>query len=169
MGHAAECFDIIDDGWFAEQAFDGGEGGFDARPRALAFKAFDQSGFFAADVGPGTAMQDDVEVEAGAMNVPAEDPGSVAFANGSIQNAVAGAVLVSKIKIGAIGPNGVAGENDALDQLMRVLFHQVAVVEGAGFAFISVDGKVDRSWVILWKERPFKPGGKSGATSTAEA
>ena len=45
-------FDVVDDRRPAEQALHSRERRLDARPAALAFDAFEQAGFFAADVRP---------------------------------------------------------------------------------------------------------------------
>ena len=149
VSYAAKRFNIINDGGFAKETFDGGEGRLDSGPGALAFEAFDESGFFSADVGASAAVEDDIEVDAGAENVFTEDSGGFAFANGSIECAVAGAVFVAEVEVGFIGADGVAGENDAFDELMGIFFHQVAVIEGSGFAFVGVDGEVDGAGVVF--------------------
>ena len=51
-----ERLDVVDDGWFREEAFDGGEGWLVAGPAALAFEGFQECGFFAADVCAGAAV-----------------------------------------------------------------------------------------------------------------
>src|SRR5262249_59933346 len=48
---AGERLDVVDDRWLAESALDRRERRLDARPGALAFEAFDEAGFLAADVG----------------------------------------------------------------------------------------------------------------------
>ena len=78
--HAAERFDVVDDRRLAERAFDGGKRRLDPRPGPLAFEAFDQARLFAADVRARPAVQVDVEIEARAENVLAQQTGGVAFA-----------------------------------------------------------------------------------------
>src|SRR5262249_12671429 len=51
--HAGQRLDVVDDRRLAEGPFDGRERRFDPRPGALAFEAFDQTRFLAADVRPG--------------------------------------------------------------------------------------------------------------------
>src|SRR5207244_4175139 len=67
--HAGEGLDVVDDRRRAEDAVGRGERRLDPRVRALALERLDQAGLFAADVGPGAAMHDDVELEAGAEDV----------------------------------------------------------------------------------------------------
>src|SRR5690606_41389264 len=51
--------DVVHNGGLAERAFHGGEGGLNAGPRPLAFEAFDQPRFFAANVRGRSAVQKD--------------------------------------------------------------------------------------------------------------
>src|SRR5436190_21198 len=71
--------DIVDSGGAAVEADRGGEGGFEARLALLAFEAFEQRRFLAADVGARAAVQVHVDVVAGAAGVLAHKPGLVGF------------------------------------------------------------------------------------------
>src|SRR5262249_19403799 len=61
MRDARHRLDVVDDGRLAERPLDGWERRLDARPGPFAFQALDQTGFLAADVGAGAAVQVDVE------------------------------------------------------------------------------------------------------------
>ena len=57
------------------------------RHALLAFQAFQQPGFLAADIGAGAAMQNDIEIPAGAAGVLADQPGRVGFLDRRLQHA----------------------------------------------------------------------------------
>src|SRR5262245_4233087 len=90
-----------------------------------------------------------------AEDVPSEQVGGVALVDGPLQDAIAAAILVAQVEVGGAGAGGVAGEDDAFEDLMRVLLHEDAVVEGARLALVGVDAQVDRSVVVLGQEGPF--------------
>ena len=56
----------------------------------------------------------------------------VAFVDRLLQLAIAAAVLVPQIDVGGPSASRVAGDQDAFEQLVRILLHQDAVVERAG-------------------------------------
>ena len=146
-----------------------GNGGLMRGQAALAFQALDQPRFLAADVGAGAAVDVDVEVEALAEDVLAEQAGGVGLVDGLLHGARGGAVLVADVDVSRAGPRGVAGEDDAFEHLMRILFHEDAVVEGAGFALVGVDAQVDGAGMVLGQEGPLEAGREAGAAAAAQA
>ena len=149
--------------------FDGGKRRLDARPGPLAFQAFDQPGLFAADVGRRAAVQINIEREVAAEDVLAEIAGGVALVDRGLQPLVAQRILVAEIEVGRGGPRGVAAEDDAFEHLVRIVFHQDAIVERARLALVGVDAHVDRAGMVLGQEGPLQPGGKTGAAAAAQA
>src|SRR5207247_242642 len=85
--HARHRLDVVDDGRLAEGALDGGERRLDARPGPLALQALDQARLLTTDVGPGPAVQVDVEVEVLAQDVAAEQVVGVQLVDGLLQDA----------------------------------------------------------------------------------
>src|SRR3546814_13379969 len=67
--------DLVDDGGLPEQAFDGRQWRLGAHQRALAFQAFQQRGFFAADIRAGGATDLEIEAAAAAAYVGAQPTG----------------------------------------------------------------------------------------------
>src|SRR4029453_11433803 len=66
---AGDCLNVVNNSRLSKGPFDCGKRRLDARPGPLAFEAFYQARFFAADVGPRTAMHVDVERVAAAEDV----------------------------------------------------------------------------------------------------
>src|SRR5439155_18053520 len=102
-------------------------------------------------------------------DVLAEQAGGVQLVDGPLGGAVGGAVLVTDVVVGGGSPRGEGGEHDAFEHLVRVLLHQDAVVEGAGFALVGVDAQVDRAGVVFGQEGPFDAGREAGAAAAAQA
>ena len=165
---AGHGLDIVDDRRLVERAFDGRERRLDPRPGSLAFQAFDQPGLFAADVGRRAAMHVNIEREIGAADVLAQIAGLVAFVDGRLQTLIAQRVFVADVEIGRRGPGSVGAEDDAFDNLVRILLHQDAVVECARLALVGVDAHVDGAGMILRQEGPLQPGGKTGPAASAQ-
>src|SRR5262249_28325836 len=169
VGDAGDRLDVVDDRRLAEGPLDRGEGRLDPRPGALAFEALDEPGLLAADVGAGAAVLEHVEVKVLAEDVAAEQVGGVGLVDGPLHGAERPAVLVAQVDVGGAGPRGVAGEDDAFEYLVRVLFHEDAVVEGAGLALVGVDAEVDRAGVVLGQEGPLAAGREAGTAAAAQA
>ena len=64
-----------------------------------------------------------------------------------------------------------AREQAALDQKMRIVPHDLAVLAGAGLGFVGVDDEVARPAVggFLGHERPFQTGRESRPAASAKA
>ena len=77
---------VVDDGGPAVESDDRGEGRADARDAALAFQRFHQRGFFADFVRAGAGLGDDVEVDAGAEDVLAEEALGVGLGDGALHD-----------------------------------------------------------------------------------
>src|SRR5690606_38717577 len=65
--------------------------------------------------------------------------------------------------------HGVCGDGHAFDHDMRVETQDVAVFEGAGFAFVGVAYQVLLPWKGTRHEAPFEAGGKARAAAATKA
>ncbi len=63
----------------------GGEGRLGARVGAAAFEGVDQCGFFTADVATGAGVHEQLEIEAGAEDVLAQQAGGLGFFDGAVE------------------------------------------------------------------------------------
>src|SRR5262249_27492832 len=167
-GDRAQCFHVVDDRRTAVQADDSGEGRLDARVAALAFERFHQRGFLAALVSARTGMNQQIEVEAGAEDVFAEITAFVGFGDGRIHDVQHVAVFTANIDKAVMRIDGTARDDDAFNQLVRVHFHQRAVLAGAGLGFIGVADDVPGLWQVLGDEGPLEAGGETRSAAAAE-
>ena len=78
-GHGRIALRVVDRGGLAVQAEGGRERRLEARLALLAFERFEQRGFFTADVGTRAHGAVDVDIDAGALDVLAQQPGGVGF------------------------------------------------------------------------------------------
>src|SRR5262249_14014155 len=60
------------------------------------------------------------------------------------------------------------GEQRALDQEMRIMPHDLAVLAGAGLRLVRVDDEIGRPRIALGHERPLQPGRKTRAAAPAQ-
>ena len=111
--------DVVDHGGAAIQADNGGERGLDARIAALAFERFHQRRFFAAFVGAGAGVRHQIEIETAALNILAEITLCIGFGDGGVHDVDDVAILAADIDVALVRADGVAGDNHALDQLVR--------------------------------------------------
>src|SRR6185437_15485515 len=118
----------------AEEAVRRGERRLDARIGALPLERLDQSGLLAADVGARAAMHVDLDVEAGAEDVLPDEPGLPRLGDGLLQHPRAVLELAADVDVGSVAADGPSGDDDALEELMRVLLDDHAVLERAGLA-----------------------------------
>ena len=85
-----------------------------------------------------------------------EVAGRVALVDRRLHPLVGQRIFVAQVDVGRRRPRGVATDDDPFEHLVRIEFHQDAVVERARLALVGVDAEVDRAGMILGQERPFQ-------------
>ena len=78
-------------------------------------------------------------------------------------------ILGAAVDVAQAGPDGVAGDQHALQQRMGIALQQRAVHERAGIALVGVADQVLRLPGGLAAELPLPPGGKTGAAAAPQA
>ena len=129
-----------------------------ARNAALAFDRIEQRGFFAALVRARARMRVQIEIEAGARDVLAEIALRVRFRDGAIHEIDQIAILAADIDVAGVRVDRQAGDQDALDHLVRIVLHQQPVLAGARLALIRVDDDVFRLGRSARNEAPLQTG-----------
>jgi hypothetical protein len=167
----AERLDVVDDGRALVEAEHRGKyGRLDARVGALALERFDQAGLLAADVGAGAAVDEDF---AGCNPSPeCSGPQEVRgprLGDGLFQNARAVGHLAADVDVGLLHVVREARDHHALDQLVRVLVDDVAVLEGARLGLVGVDDEVNRLAAAAVDQRPLQSAAKARAAAAAQA
>ena len=135
---------------------------------ALTLQTVEQGGLFAADVGAGTDNLLDVEGKAGAKDVGAEQLGRAGGGEGCVEDANGDRVFRAGVDIALGSADREGGDDHAFDQGKRIAFHQHAVGEGAGIAFIGIaDDEFARAGGLIGGA-PFDASGKTGAAAAAQ-
>src|SRR5690606_11849591 len=161
--------DVVDRGRPAVHADRGRKRRLEARLAHLAFEALEQRGLLAADVGAGTPVQTDLEVVARAAGVAADQARVVRLVDRRLQDLRLAHVFAADVDVAVGRAHADAGEQAALDQLVRIVAHDLPVLAGAGLALVGVDHEVDRAAVgLLGHERHLEPGREAGAAAPAQ-
>ena len=160
--------DVVDQRRALVEALVGGERRLQARVAAFALERVEQAGLLAADVGAGAAVQDERAVEARAEDVAAEVAGLVGLGDRRVEHVGLLLVLAADVDERLRRVDRVGGDDDALDQLMRVLLHQLAVLERPGLGLVGVDDDV-LLHRALRDERGLRAHREAGAAAPAQA
>src|SRR5919199_402522 len=149
------------------QAFDGREGRPEPRLADLALERFEQCGFLAADVGACAAVNIEIEVDTRAPEVLAQEAPRVGFTDGPLEHPRPVRVFAADIDVTRGGTDGEARDDQALDQLMRVVVDDLVVVEGSRLRLVRVADQVLRE-DILGDEAPLHARGEACSPATAQ-
>ena len=111
-------------------------------------------------------MQHHIEIKPGPMNVLAEQSCGVAFLNRFLEGPITATVFISQVDISFFRLDRITTDRNPFQNLMRIKFHQNAIVKRRWFRLVGINGKINRTRMILGQERPFQSGGKSCAAAT---
>jgi hypothetical protein len=159
--------DVVDHRRLGVQTLDRRERRLDARHPALTFERLEQRGLFAADVRAGAAVNDDVEVEARALDVLPEEALGACVGDRLHHPVVAERELAADVEEREVALDRVRRDRDALDELVRVAFEEHAIFERRRFTLVAVDDEVPREDAGR-QERPLLTAGEVGTTATAQ-
>ena len=107
-------------------------------PSKLSSKAV----FLAADVGAGAPVQEHVAIPAAAAGVHTDQPRLVCLVDGGLQVEVFVIIFAANVDVGRMCAHRETGDQAALDQLVRIVPDDIAILAGARLALISVDHQV---------------------------
>ena len=168
--HVAKRFHVVDDGRAHVEPERRREiRRLDSRVGTLAFERFDQAGFLAADVGARAAVDVDFHVEAGAQHVLAEEIVGARLFDRPLDDQRRFREFLADVDVGRLRPDRVGRDHHALDELVRVLVENVAVLECPRLGFIAVADQINRLGVVRRDERPFHSSREACAAAAAQA
>src|SRR6202035_4855744 len=163
-------FDIVDRRGAAIEADIGGEWRLQPRHALFAFEAFQERGLFAADIGARAVRH--IEVERPAVDIVLADQLClIGLIDRGLQMLALPDELAAHIDIAGVSPHREAREQAPLDQKMRIVPHDLAVLAGAGLGLVGIDHEVAGPAVgrFLRHERPFQPGRETRPAAAAKA
>src|ERR1700694_682583 len=161
---------VVDGGRAAVEADIGREWRFQAGLAILAFEAFQQRRFFAADIGAGAVVN--VEVVRPTVDIVfADQLCLISLIDRSLKMLALPDELATHIDITDMRAHRGASQQAALDQKMRIVPHDLAVLAGPGFGLVGIDHQIARPAVggFLRHERPFQAGRKTRPAAAAQA
>src|SRR6266540_845382 len=166
--HRHDGLDVVDDGGVAARPLAGGEGRLDLRPPLLPLERRQEPGLLAADIRAGAAVDHDVEVESGTLDVLAEEPRLVGFLDRAVHDPPRLHVFAPDIDEAQVRADGARRDDHPLDHGVRVPLHQVAVLEGPRLALVGVDHEVLRIRGAFRNESPLHARRKGRAAQPAQ-
>jgi hypothetical protein len=117
-----------------------------ARLALLALKAFQQRRLLAADVGAGAVVHVDVEIVA-VLVALADQAGLIGLVDRQLQRLALADELAADVDVGRDRAHGETGDQATLDQRVRVVAQDLAVLAGAGLGFVGVDDQIGRATI----------------------
>lgn len=148
-GGDSDSLDVGDSGRASEKTDSSGERGFETGLAGLSLEGLDEGGLLTADVGTGTTVDEDVEVVSGVAGVLANQSILVCLVDGVLENGSLVNELAADVDVGGGGVHRSAGDEAALDKLVGILSHNLAVLAGSGLALIGVDDQISRLVVLV--------------------
>src|SRR5215217_1455039 len=168
FGDDGDRLDVVHGGRVAIDAHAGRERRLETGLALLAFERFHQGGFFAADVGAGAVMDDDVQIPA-VYIVLADQLGVVGFLNGLLKTLALAHELAAHVDEGKVRIHGAGCQQAPLDQMVRIVAQDLAVLARAGLGFVGVDEEIMRAAIAdLGHEAPLEAGGEASAATAAQ-
>jgi len=168
LAHVGDGFHVVHRARAAVQPGVGRERRLQPRLALLALHGFDQRRFLAADVGPRAVVHHDVQIPAEDA-VLAKNSGIVGLLHRGLERLALGHELAAEVDVGRVRLHRAGGEDHALDEPVRVVAQDLAVLAGAGLGFVGVDDEVMRPLPHLFRhERPLQPRGEARATTPAQ-
>ena len=86
-------------------------------------------------------VDDDLEIPA-VLVVLADKPGVARLIDRRLQTLALADELAAHVDEGGVGAHGEAGDETALDEQMRIVPHDLAVLAGAGLGLVGVDHEI---------------------------
>src|SRR5204862_1738336 len=125
--------------------------------------------FFTADVSTGASVDVNLNIETGAENVLSDEIIRSRFLDGAFQDSCALGKFAPDVDVSGPGVEGETGDENALDQLMRIVVNDIPILERARLGFVRVAAEIDRFFLIRFDETPLHPAGEPGAAAPAQA
>src|SRR5712692_509651 len=166
-GHGGEGLHVVEQGGPGPCPLDRGERRPGARLGALALERFEERSLLAADVGAVATVELDVEGIIHAHRLRPEVALRAGLADRLDQHPVRLVVFAPNVDPGLVGADRVGRDHDPLEDHMRRVLHDVAVLRGSRPRLVGVDEHVLGARAVAVDEAP--PGGGVEASASAAA
>ena len=169
MRDVAERFHIVHHRRTLIEALHRRKGGPDPWLAPLPLERLDESRFFSTNIGACPSMEVDIQIEIASQDLLSEEAVRIRLLEGPFQDRDRLQELTAKIDIRSLGPNGVAGNDNPLEDLVGVPLQELPIFEGSGFSLIGIAEEIFRYSRILGNKPPFHPGWKAGTPPPPKA
>ncbi len=124
---------------------------------------------FATNVRSRSSMHEDIEIVAGAACILADEASLVGLVDGHLHIGRLVVELTTNVNVGSAGAHGTSRDQTALDELVRIVTHDLAILARARLALVGIDHQILWSTVRrLVHEAPLESGREAGATATSQ-
>src|SRR5260370_31608624 len=130
---------------------------------AICHYGYDDRTFVATDLSAGADKNFHVVVEIAAKDFLSQKPGAIAAANLFAEDFFLKMIFVADVEDAAFRSGDQARYDHALDEQVRQVGHDEAVLDGAGLAFVGVANDISHRIGLFADKIPLHAGGKSGA------
>src|SRR5215467_10404640 len=113
-------------------------------------------------------MKNDLEIEVRTKDLLTEESSSSGFLERFIQNSIPKREFAANVDEGEMAIHGVCGDDDAFDQLVRIAFHDDAILAGSRLAFVRVAAQINRLAGVLRYKTPFHARRETRAAAAAK-
>ena len=168
-GDVRERLDVVDDRRTPPEALDGRERRTRTRHAAVALDGLQQGGLLAADERAGAEAELDLEVEAAAEDVLAEEPELRRLPDRHLEAVDRERVFGADVDEALGRADRVAGDDHGLEDAVGVALQRRAVHVGAGVALVRVADHVLLPLGLGLRELPLEARREAGAAAAAEA
>src|SRR5262249_10601264 len=135
---------------------------------AFALQRLHERRLLATDVGTGTGRNRHLEVEAAAQNAVPDVACRTRLCHRALHLSPRVGQLAADIDEGMAHLGRIGGDDDPLNQQVRVQLHQHTILEGAWLTLVAVDDEVAWPGAGRREEAPLHAGGEAGATTAAQ-
>ena len=165
-----ERLGIVDGGRPAVEPGIGGERGLEAGHPLLALERLEEPHFLPADVGARPEHAVELEVHPGTEDVRADEARLARLGERALEAPVGLlAELAPDVVVADGRPHRVAADGHPLDDRVRVVAKDVAVLAGAGLALVGIAHHVVLAAAVARHEAPLEAGREAGPAAAPEA
>ncbi len=161
-------FHIVHVGGLSQVAFLRGEWWFESRFAAFAFHGMNKSRFFATNESARAIAYFDIEIEAGAQNIFAQQAIFAGLVERRFQPLNGQWILGPNVHQAFVGPNAIATNGHCFNHCVRVAFQNRPIHEGAGVALIGVADHVFLFIFLFPGDIPFQSRWEATAATSAQ-
>ena len=168
LSDVCESFYVIDDGRLTEKTLYSRERRTGTGLTAVTFDRGEKSGFFAANECACAETESDLEVEACAEDVVAENAVFFSLLDSDFETVNGDRIFCTNVDVTFVSADCVTCDSHCFENCVRVAFENGAVHECTGVTFVGITYYVLFACGLSFSEGPFFTGGEACTATAAE-